>query len=264
MLSSSRILRGLDIKGWRTYYPRAEESEMLPEDKEPLSPPEELPDPGPPLPTREEIEQERKAIMEQARKESEEERRRLLKQAKEEAAKLQEQARKEGYARGYGEGEKAAQKLKKEAEKVLEEARREHREILARAEPEIIQLAVALAEKLLNYELEINTELILGIVSRCLEALPGGQEVIIRVNPGDEAICREKLDILAMKLKKDALLEIVADADIQPGCCKVETEESEVTFLLARELEILGRKLLELAVLSGEASYAKKEWAAQL
>jgi len=251
MPSSSRILRGLDIKGWRTYHPRREESEMLFEEKEELSSREERPEPEPSVPTREEIERERKAILQQARREAEEQRRQLLAKAQEEAAKLQEQAKKEGYSRGYAEGEKAVKKLKKEAQKVLEQARQQHEEILAGAEPEIMQIAVSLAEKLLNYQLEVDEDLILSIVSRCLEALPGGQEVLLRVNPRDEIICREKADILRMKLKRETVLEIMADAEILPGCCKVETEESEVTFLLGRELGILGRKLLELAAFSG-------------
>lgn len=218
-------------------------------------PQEEPAEPQPPVPTREEIERERKAILQQARREGEEQRRLLLAQAQEEAVKLKEQARQEGYSQGYSqgysEGEKEAEKLKEEARSVLEQAHRQHEEILAEAEPEILKIAVSLAEKLINYQLEVNTDLILSIVSRCLEALPGGQEIFLRVNPGDEMVCREKLNILEMSLKRNSVLEIVADEDIPPGSCRVDSEEAEVAFLLARELQVLAKKLLELAVVSG-------------
>ncbi len=216
---------------------------------------EEPAEPEPPVPSREEIERERKEILQQARREGEEQRRLLLAQAQEEAVKVKEQARQEGYSHGYSEGEKEAEKLKIETQGVLEQAHRQHEEILVEAEPEILQIAVSLAEKLVNYQLEVNTDLILNIVSRCLDALPGGQEIFLRVNPRDEIICREKLDVLQMMLKRDSVLEIVADEDIPPGCCRVDSEEAEVTFLLARELQILGKKLLELAAVSGEKNY---------
>ncbi|NLX92215.1 MAG: hypothetical protein GXZ07_11665 [Firmicutes bacterium] len=253
MPSSSRILRGLAIKGWRTYYPRQEENEILAQEKEESSSPDELPEPEPPLPTREEIEEERKAILQQARREGEEQRRRILSEAQEEAVKLAEQARQEGYAKGYREGKTAAEKIKAEADELLEQAHQQREKILADAEPQILQIAVSLAEKLLNYELEVNENLIIGIVSRCLEALPGGREVIVRVNPRDEIVCRENADMLRRLLKKGAVLEIRGDAEVQPGCCKVDSEESEITFDLARELQILTGKLLELAESSGEA-----------
>jgi flagellar assembly protein FliH len=194
MLSSSRILRGLAVKGWKTYYPRQEESEISAGEKEPSSP--DVPSKEEPLlPTREELERERESVLEQARLEGEEQRRKILAQAQEEAAKLQEQARQDGYAKGHREGEKAAQKIKGEAKKLLEEAHRQYEKVLTDAEPEIIRIAVSLAEKLLNTQLEVNEDLIVGIVSHCLEELPGGQEVVVRVNPRDEAVCREKLDL---------------------------------------------------------------------
>lgn len=256
MPSSSRILRGLDIKGWRTYYPRQEENEILAEETEEPSSPDGLSEPEPPLPTREEIEEERKAILEQARREGEEHRRHILAKAQEEAAKLEEKARQEGHSKGYLEGRMAAEKIKTEAKELLKQAHQQREKILADAEPQILQIAVNLAEKLINYQLEVNENLIIGIVSRCLEALPGGREVIVRVNPRDEIVCREKSDMLRRILKKGAVLEIRGDAEVQRGCCRVDTEESEITFVLARELKILAEKLLELAASSGEA-YAK-------
>ncbi|HHU76082.1 MAG TPA: hypothetical protein GXZ24_04205 [Firmicutes bacterium] len=245
MPSSSRILRGLAVKGWKTYYPRQGEGEVSVKEKEP-SP--DMPSVAePPQPSKEEIEEERKAILQQAREEGEEQRRKIIDLARQEAEKLREQAQRDGFAKGRQEGEKAAEKMKDEARKKLEKAHQQYEAILADAEPEMIRIAVNLAEKLLNTQLEINEGLIVGIVSRCLEALPGGQEVIVRVNPHDEALCREKLDILRTLLKSDTVLEIRGDIEIQPGSCRVDTEEAEVTFNLSRELQALLKKLLTLA-----------------
>ena len=169
MPSSSRILRGLDIKGWRTYYPREEEIEIFTEEKEQPSSLGELLEPEPPVPTREEIEQERKAVLERVRREGEEQRRKILAQAQEEAVKLEEKARQEGYSKGYLEGKKAAEQIKIQAEELLKQAYRGARNDPGGRRTGILQIAVSLAGKLLNYQLEVNDNLIIGIVSRCPE-----------------------------------------------------------------------------------------------
>ena len=250
MPSSSRILRGLEIKGWMTYYPRLEESISFPDEDVGLV----LPDgettaaPAvPPLPTREEIEKERQSILQQARRESEAQCLQLLDKTRAEADKLREKARQDGHTQGLLAGEQDAEKLRAEARAVLEDAHRQKEEILTGAEPEIIRIAVSLAEKLINYQLTVDAELIISLISGCLESLPSGEEVTIRVSPRDEAVCREKAEFIRSELKKGASLRIIADEDLKPGSCRIETEESEVTFILTRELQALTGKLLQLS-----------------
>ena len=249
MPSSSRILRGLEIKGWMKYYPRLEEAVALVEKHEDLI----LPDgiaaepPPPPLPTREEIEKERQLILQQARRESEAQCLQLLDKTRLEAETLREKAKQEGHTQGLQAGEEDAEKLRAEARTVLEDAKRQKEEILAGAEPEIIRIAVSLAEKLINYQLIMDNDLIISLITGCLESLPGGEEVILRVSPRDEAVCLKKAEYIQGLLRKGADLRIIADEDLKPGSCRVETEESEITYILARELQTLSGKLLQLS-----------------
>lgn len=240
--SSKRIWRGLSINGWKVYHPRQEEQrgkiteEQEEEDARPLSP-EEL---------EKELLLKKEEILKSAREEGEKLRRQILAEAEKEAESLRNQARREGYAEGYRKGEAEAAELKEKAQDLLEEARRGREELLARAEPEIIQLAVSLAEKLLDYQLEVTRETIIFLAARALKALPGGMEVVLKVNPKDEEICRENLARLEGLLKRGASLRVEADAGVPPGSCLVESEEAEVEFLLQRELKILAEKLLQL------------------
>jgi flagellar assembly protein FliH len=258
MQLSSKILRGAEIKGWRTYYPPLIENGPFSEGKAAFPLQEELSTAAapaaPPLPNREEIERERQSILQLARQESETQRQQVIAEAQKEAAKLQEKAWQDGFTQGHLEGEKAADEVKNEARSVLEGAYRQKDIILTGAEPEIIRLAVNLAEKLINYQLSIDENLIIALISRCLESLPGGGEVVLRVSPYDEAACRERVEFIRGMLKKGVDLEIFSDTDIPLGCCKVETEESEVTFLLNRELQILAGKLIRLAESGGETA----------
>ena len=183
MPSSPKILRGLDIKGWKVCYPRFEGNAALQDitNDEQVSPSahEENAPQG-----REE------EILQSTRDEVEKLRQQALEQAAKEIDAFKEKAWEEGYAEGYKKGEQQAEELKSKAQETLEQARRERLQILAGAEPEIIQLAVSLAQKLLNYQLEFNDEIVLSLIAKGLESLTQEEEVVLNVNPGDEEICR--------------------------------------------------------------------------
>ncbi|NLL64055.1 MAG: hypothetical protein GX241_07510 [Ruminococcaceae bacterium] len=244
--SSRRILRGLDIQGRRTYYPRLK-MENSPE-------PAGQEDASLSVSAVDEAEQAKQVeeILTGAREEGEKLRQEILAEAVAEARLLGEKAREEGFQEGFRQGEKAAEKLLEEARHTLEQACRERREILAEAEPEIIRVALGIAEKLLGYKVSTDSRCILAMIARGLNVLPAGQKVNIKINPLDEKVCRENFYGLRELLKEGVLLEVMADEKIPPGSCRLESEEAEVEMLLQKELQILGKKLLELAVSSGK------------
>ncbi len=243
MPSSSKILRGFEIKGWKVYHPRLEEK--LQDSLATADADQQL------SLNSEEIAKQMEEVLKQIREEGEEQRRQLLAQAAEEARLLKEQAWKDGFDEGFKKGELEASRLEEKARGILEKAWKERWEILAGAEPEIIQIAVSIAEKLLNYKVETDSSCILALMARALNALPVGRNVLLRVNPLDEKICRESFHTLQGLLKQDIVLELLGDDGIPMGSCKVESEEAEVELLLQKELHILGKKLLELATTSG-------------
>lgn len=250
MPSSSRILRGLNISGWKVYQPRLEElslGEATTADTLQLDNSDE------------EIKLQAEDILKRAQEEADEHCRKLLEQAAKEASSIREKARDEGYAEGLKKAEEEAAGLREDARMTLEEAHRERLEVIAGAEPEIIQIALNLAEKLLNHKVEMDSGCILAVMARSLEALPAGQSVILKVNPLDEKICRESRQRLQGLLKKDVTLEIIPDEEIPLGSCKVQSDEAEVELLLQKELDILGKKLMKLAVSTGETMIEEEE-----
>ncbi len=242
---SPRILRGLNVKGWKVYEPRVREEEGPGDD---LADNEIVEEQLPPPPTREEMEMERAEILATARQAGEQLRREALAKADKEATALRKKAEQEGYQEGFSRGEQEAAKLIEEAVQTLEAAKEEYRALLDGAQGEMLRIAVSMAEKLLNVKLELNEAAILAMVNRCLETLPGGSEVVLRVSPPDEPLCQRKAQDLQALLRKDVSLQIVADETIPDGSCSVESEESEVIFHLQKELEILTNKLLRMAV----------------
>ena len=243
MQLSPKILRGLKVKGWKTYEPRISEEpgDNFADDQE-LDAEEQLPPP----PSREEMEKERAEILTAARKAGEQLRRDALTKVEKEAAVLREQAEQKGYQEGFTRGEQAAAKLQQEAAHTLKLAKEEHLAMLDGAQGEMLKIAVSMAEKLLNVQLEVNEDAVLAMIIRSLEALPGGREVVLHVSPQDEPLCRDKIQELQGQLRKDVSLQIVADEAVSHGSCIVASEEAEVSFLLQEELKILAKKLLGL------------------
>lgn len=246
---SSKILRGLDVKGWKTCYPRLEklEKKLSPEPAVQKNISSSIP--AVDAERRDEQEEE---ILLAAREEGEKLRRDILAEAVAEARLIAEKAREEGFQEGYRQGEKSAQELVEKARQTLKEAGKERQEILAEAEPEIISLALSIAEKLMDYTVNIDSRCILALIARGLRSLPAGEKVYIKVNPQDEKICRENFYGLQELVREGALLEIVADEKIAAGNCRLESEEVVVEMLLQKELQILGKKLLGMAVSSGQ------------
>ena len=242
---SSKILRDYEVKGWKVYLPPqpGEEHSGSAADAENRRQPS-----GSSGETAEQMEE----LLKKVRNEGEELRRQLLEQAAEEAHLLKEQAWKDAFEEGRKKGEPEAARIIEEARGVLEQARKERREILSEAEPEIIKIAVSIAEKLLDYKIETDKECILSLMARALNALPTGRNVRLRLNPRDEKICRENSHLLQELLKREIDLELQGDDEIPAGNCLVESEEVEVELLLKKELHVLGNVLLEMANSSGK------------
>lgn len=250
MPSSSKIMRGLDVKGWKAYEPRLEELlEMAGQDEHGGNGEKKLLDP----------EEEKRRLLEHARQEAQELKQKVLEEARREAESLKEAARQEGYSEGFRQGQEEAEAIKAEAEKALQLAHEEHRQLLAGAEEEIVQIAVSLAEKVLSRQVEIDREAVLSLLAKGLDALPGGQEVEMKVHPRDKQVCRENRDRLQELMKNGAVLEIIADQEVPPGCCRIESEEAIVELMIQKELESLGRKLLKVASSSREEHLAGKK-----
>ena len=113
---------------------------------------------------------------------AQEQSRSILEEASLEARAIRENAHSEGYSQGYKKGKEEALSLKKKAESIVENARRERIDIINSAEPEIISLALRMAEKIVHRELDLDNSLLLSML-RGIKLGDLGQKIVIRANP---------------------------------------------------------------------------------
>ena len=240
----SNVLKGLAVEGWTIYQPPLE-NEGHGSDRSGCGV-AASPAAGCPLSSAAggALEEARRQAL---REELEKERLQILEEARQEGEKIKEEAWREGYNAAVQQGQIESRLLREEADNLLQDAQKERLAIIKGAEAEILRIAVSIAEKLLHCKMILDKNAVLMIFKKALEALPGGQNVILYLNPEDEAVCGESLKQLQEHLGKGSSLKIAGSTAIARGSCKVESEEAEIEINLRAELETLANKLLALA-----------------
>jgi flagellar assembly protein FliH len=142
--------------------------------------------------------------------------------------------------------EDAATRLR-EAELSLREARQRSREIVASSEKEIVELALAVAERLVRTRLEADPEIVTAIVRETMSMLNGGEQVDLYVNPADLDLCLGYREQLKEEFREIVKLEVLPDTGIPRGSCRVESEIGVAEYLINEEKEQLRETLLQIA-----------------
>ncbi|MDN5344429.1 MAG: flagellar assembly protein FliH [Clostridia bacterium] len=174
----------------------------------------------------------------------------ILDQARQEAAAIKDAARAEGEqvlaearvageARGYQEGlERAreeagrirqeAEGIRQQARQVLVEARQAYQDTIAAAEGEIIDLALAIAARIIGREVELRPDLVLEIARPAVRQVAEGQHYIIYAAPEAAEVIRQRRAELLAEAAPGARLQVLADPAFKAGGCRVETENGFV------------------------------------
>ncbi|HAA77467.1 TPA: hypothetical protein DCE37_20330 [Candidatus Latescibacteria bacterium] len=112
-------------------------------------------------------------------------------------------------------------------------------------EAAVTDLAIRIARKIIDVEIDHNSESVLQAVHACLGYVEDKTKVIIRVNPDDlEAVRRHRNDWLESLESIDHLL-IEAEPTVAKGGCVVETPIGDVDAQIEERLERLRIALLE-------------------
>lgn len=174
-----------------------------------------------------------------------------------------------GYQKGKAEAEAryrelletASQKLsqvEREAKSCLQQARQRAREILAASEANLVELSIAIAEKLINSQLEAAPHTVARIVRESINSLPAEEPVEIYVHPEDLPACISELGQAGQNSGLQ-IKEFLPDGRLPRGSCRVESESGKVEYLLDEELEKIRATLLEMAPADGPADSQEEE-----
>jgi flagellar assembly protein FliH len=164
---------------------------------------------------------------------------------------LLEQREKQGYERGLQEGEARTKKAAEQtfsAERVhiaraVEEFKVQRESYFNRIEPEVVQLALSIARKILHREAQMDPLLLAGMVHVALEKVEQGTRVRLRAHPDEIYFWNRHFS------EEGALAispEIIGDPTLQHGECALETEIGSTQICLDTQLKEIEQGFFDL------------------
>jgi len=183
---------------------------------------------------------EAQTILERAQADAE----RMITDAHEEAERIKAEAYDEAKSTGYDEGRQ--QGIAEFSELVADFARR-MRQIEDQAIPQLRDLALKIARKILGRELEFHPDAVIDIVKQALtEKARLRREVFLRVNPEDLAMIREHKADLVEVLSRCKEIGLREDPDVTRGGCIIETDAGIIDAQLETQLAVFERVLKDV------------------
>ena len=116
-------------------------------------------------------------------------------------------------------------------------------EWLGHWEQNVIQLATKIAERIIRRELAKTPEIALALVRDSLELSASNKKLRLHLNPSDYDRFGEHAQQLAKQINKLGQTEIVKDATVSAGGCKLTTEFGEIDNQLESQLARIAEEL---------------------
>jgi flagellar assembly protein FliH len=133
--------------------------------------------------------------------------------------------------------EEELRKGREQLAKVLDDFQRERNRYFETIEAEIVQLALAVARRILHREASIDPDLLAGLVRYSLEKLRDGTKVKARVHPSDTG---------QMERTFGGRIEIIRDEELAPGTCVLVTEIGSTAINVDEQLKEIEHGLADL------------------
>jgi flagellar assembly protein FliH len=112
-------------------------------------------------------------------------------------------------------------------------------------EEQAIRLAVAIAERIIRREVSAHPEITLDLLRETLQMAAGSQQLTIRLHPQDCEILGAQAESLAKRFSGLAAVEIVADATLTSGGCRIETAQGNIDAALETQLQRIAQELTD-------------------
>jgi flagellar assembly protein FliH len=166
-------------------------------------------------------------------------------------AEIEEAARVQGYNVGFEQGHAAGLAAAEQAtgdalrrlQVLVASVHENHAAFFRAAERQVVDLALQIAQKVVEREVENMPDLAVNVIRAALEEMDARTAVRIRVNPDDAELLRRRWSQVVPAGAGADRIELQADERVQPGGGIVETTHGEVDAQLETKLAQLGNAL---------------------
>lgn len=179
----------------------------------------------------------------------------ILAKANEDAVRVRRQAAEQGRAdAAKAAQQEAAEQAKQDLEQrlatltpaltaAIHEIRQSKEAWRAHWEKNVVSLATAIASRIIRGEVARAPEVTLTLVREALELAAGATRVSLHLHPADHEALGENVQSIVSQFAKTAHAEVVADADVSPGGCRVVTEFGEIDQRIESQLARIEEEL---------------------
>ncbi len=160
--------------------------------------------------------------------------------------KVWEEKVRQAYQKGFEEGmAKGLAKVNEEIDRLhdlLEKISQERSQLYREMEKELVELSIAIAERIVGAISERDKEKVLEVVKKAVEALSDKSNITIYVSLEDEALVLEAKDRILEGI--EGKVKIVPDPSIPRGGCIVQGSSGRIDALLSTQLDEIRKRLL--------------------
>lgn len=153
---------------------------------------------------------------------------RAQEQAEQQGHSIREQAQQQGWQEGIAAAEAEAEQIRIQARQVLNQAREIYLKTIDGMEVEMVDLALAIARRIVMAQLSVEPRTVMEIVREAVDSVKNRPVVNIYVSDMDLEIIESGRNKLLQGLPGKVELNILADSRIQPGGCRIETDQGQV------------------------------------
>jgi flagellar assembly protein FliH len=164
-------------------------------------------------------------------------------------------AEQQAYCRGFGDGERKGHELGEQAglesamqkleplltggRKLIGELGDLHRQACRDVEADLVQLALAVARKIVDREVSLGPEAVTRIIRQALSRVEHAGRIVIKLNPTDLELLADIKPRLLSGLPEGGRAAFEADEGIARGGCLIETDVGEVDARIERQFQVV-------------------------
>lgn len=156
-----------------------------------------------------------------------------------------------GYDKGLAEAERAIYEqyaaMIAEAQDVLRRAHSQKAQIIREAEPFLIELSIAVAEKIVDRQLTVSREWIVDLIRKLLSRTQGHRTITLCVSPKQFDLVQNAREELLQAVDSQAELVILPDAGVKDHGCIIRTAFGSIDGRIDTQLKELKNALLQIA-----------------
>ncbi len=188
---------------------------------------------------------------------------RILENARQEAEKIEQDAQQQGQAKGHEEGlakgaeegrerghqegrqaiEEATRTLSETLQGLLEELSAERLALRNSAEVDLVNLALAVAARVVKREVRLDHDVALANVRAAVELTVKRRDLVVLVHPEDLEAVKGYLPELERAFQDLDRVDVQPDVSVDRGGVRVRNREGEVDLRIAEQLRALERSL---------------------